>query len=35
MSDSIDPLAVFSRAQIDRINEVYDEEFGTFGHPRL
>lgn len=35
MSDGIDPRAVFTRPQLDTINDVYSEEFVTFGRERL
>jgi hypothetical protein len=34
-SNSIDPREVFTRAQLDRINEMYAEEFDIFGYERL
>jgi len=34
-SNSIDPREVFTRAQLDRINEIYAEEFDIFGYERL
>jgi hypothetical protein len=35
LSDAIDPRTVFRRDRLDRINEIYAEEFQTFGFPRL
>ncbi len=34
-SNSLDPRAVFTREQLDRINDVYAEEFDSFGYERL
>jgi hypothetical protein len=34
-SNSIDPHAVFTREQLDRVNEIFAEEFDTFGYERL
>jgi hypothetical protein len=33
-SNDIDPREVFSRYQLDRINELFAEEFDTFGYTR-
>lgn len=35
MADTIDPRAVFRRDQLDQINEVFGEEFETFGYKTI
>jgi hypothetical protein len=35
MSDRLDPLEFFSKDQLRTINDVFGEEFETFGHSRL
>jgi hypothetical protein len=35
LADTLDPKDYFSRRQLDEINELYSEEFETFGYRRI